>query len=182
VTSYLTSQGYTSVKDFEKLQKARKLSPSEYVLNSKLGFITLNISLNANQTLAVAYQYTVIGQDKVYQVGEFSDQNIADPADLRFKSGMAADRTGEGQGPQHRKHRNARMRERRAEQNTHEQTLLVSVLFRGGLVRCGLREDDVSVVTATHRDPLEEVCGGREVVDRFDGQKSAAGGTDGCDS
>ena len=79
VTSYLTSQGYTSGKDFEKLQKARKLSPSEYVLNSKLGFITLNISLNANQTLAVAYQYTVIGQDKVYQVGEFSDQNIADP-------------------------------------------------------------------------------------------------------
>ena len=79
VTSYLTSQGYTSGKDFEKLQKARKLNPSEYVLNSKLGFITLNINLNANQTLAVAYQYTVIGQDKVYQVGEFSDQNITDP-------------------------------------------------------------------------------------------------------
>lgn len=79
VTSYLTSQGYTSGKDFEKLQKARKLSPSEYVLNSKLGFITLNINLNANQTLAVAYQYTVIGQDKVYQVGEFSDQSITDP-------------------------------------------------------------------------------------------------------
>ena len=79
VTSYLTSQGYTSGKDFEKLQKARKLSPSEYVLNSKLGFITLNINLNANQTLAVAYQYTVIGQDKVYQVGEFSDQSISDP-------------------------------------------------------------------------------------------------------
>ena len=79
VTSYLTSQGYTSGKDFEKLQKARKLSPSEYVLNSKLGFITLNISLSANQTLAVAYQYTVIGQDRVYQVGEFSDQSIPDP-------------------------------------------------------------------------------------------------------
>lgn len=79
VTSYLTSKGYTSGKDFEKLQKARKLSPSEYVLNSKLGFITLNVNLNANQTLAVAYQYTVIGQDKVYQVGEFSDQSISDP-------------------------------------------------------------------------------------------------------
>ena len=79
VTSYLTGQGYTSGKDFEKLQKARKLTSSEYVLNSKLGFITLNISLNANQTLAVAYQYTVIGQDKVYQVGEFSDQSISDP-------------------------------------------------------------------------------------------------------
>ena len=79
VTSYLTTLGYTSGRDFEKLQKARKLNPSEYVLNSKLGFITLNINLNANQTLAVAYQYTVIGQDKVYQVGEFSDQSISDP-------------------------------------------------------------------------------------------------------
>ena len=79
VTSYLTSQGYTSGKDFEKLQKARKLSPSEYVLNSKLGFITLNINLNPNQTLAVAYQYTVIGQEGVFQVGEFSDQSISDP-------------------------------------------------------------------------------------------------------
>jgi cell surface protein SprA len=44
VTSYLTTEGYTSGKDFEKLQKARKLNPSEYVLNSKLGFITLNIN------------------------------------------------------------------------------------------------------------------------------------------
>ena len=47
VTSYLTSQGYTSGKDFEKLQKARKLNPSEYVLNSKLGFITLNINCSS---------------------------------------------------------------------------------------------------------------------------------------
>lgn len=79
VTSYLTSEGFTSGKDYEKLQKAKKLNPSEYTLNAKLGFITLNINLNANQTLAVAYQYTVIGQDKVYQVGEFSDQSISEP-------------------------------------------------------------------------------------------------------
>lgn len=79
VTSYLTSQGYTSGRDFEKIQKARKLTASEYSLNSKLGFITLNISLNSNQTLAVAYQYTVIGQDGVFQVGEFSDEAIREP-------------------------------------------------------------------------------------------------------
>jgi cell surface protein SprA len=79
VTAYLTGQGYTSGKDFEKIQKARKLSATEYTLNRKLGFITLNISLNSNQTLAVAYQYTVIGEDGVFQVGEFSDEGIREP-------------------------------------------------------------------------------------------------------
>lgn len=79
VTSYLTVNGYISGRDFEKIQKARKLSANEYSLNRKLGFITLNINLNSNQTLAVAYQYTVIGQDGVFQVGEFSDQGIQEP-------------------------------------------------------------------------------------------------------
>ena len=79
VTSYLTNQGYTSGRDFEKIQKARKLSANEYSINNKLGFITLNITLNSNQTLAVAYQYTVIGQEGVFQVGEFSDQGIREP-------------------------------------------------------------------------------------------------------
>ena len=85
VTSYLTGQGYTSGKDFEKIQKARKLSSTEYTINRKLGFITLNISLNSNQTLAVAYQYTVIGEDGVFQVGEFSDQGIREPNVLATK-------------------------------------------------------------------------------------------------
>ena len=79
VTSYLTGQGYISGRDFEKIQKARKLTSNEYTLNRKLGFITLNVNLNSNQTLAVAYQYTVIGQEGVFQVGEFSDQGIQEP-------------------------------------------------------------------------------------------------------
>ena len=79
VTAYLTGQGYTSGRDFEKIQKARKLSANEYTINRKLGFITLNITLNSNQTLAVAYQYTVIGKEGVFQVGEFSDQGIREP-------------------------------------------------------------------------------------------------------
>ena len=85
VTSYLTGQGYTSGKDFEKIQKARKLSSTEYTLNRKLGFITLNVTLNSNQTLAVAYQYTVIGEEGVFQVGEFSDQGIREPNLLATK-------------------------------------------------------------------------------------------------
>jgi cell surface protein SprA len=85
VTAYLTGQGYTSGRDFEKIQKARKLSATEYTVNRKLGFITLNISLNSNQTLAVAYQYTVIGEDGVFQVGEFSDEGIREPQLLSTK-------------------------------------------------------------------------------------------------
>ena len=87
VTNYMTGdplrigrQGYmVSGRDFEKIENARRLSASEYSLNSKLGFISLNINLNSNQTLAVAYQYTIVGSDAVYQVGEFSDQGINTP-------------------------------------------------------------------------------------------------------
>ncbi len=61
------------------------MSPSEYTFNSKLGFISLNTSLGPDQTLAVAFQYTVLGDSKVYQVGEFSDQGINSPKNLIVK-------------------------------------------------------------------------------------------------
>jgi cell surface protein SprA len=87
VTNYMSHDplrigrtGYmTSGRDFEKIENARRLSNTEFTLNSKLGFISLNVNLNANQTLAVAYQYTIVGSDEVYQVGEFSDQGINTP-------------------------------------------------------------------------------------------------------
>ena len=87
VTNYMSGdplrigkQGYmTSGRDFEKIENARRLSSTEYSLNSKLGFISLNVNLNSNQTLAVAYQYTIVGSNQVYQVGEFSDQGINTP-------------------------------------------------------------------------------------------------------
>ena len=87
VTNYMSgdplrigSYGYmVSGRDFEKIENARRLSSSEYSLNPKLGFISLNINLNSNQSLAVAYQYTIVGSDAVYQVGEFSDQGINTP-------------------------------------------------------------------------------------------------------
>lgn len=67
--------GYlTSGVDFEKIESARKLEASEYSLNTKLGFISLYTTLNPDQALAVAFQYTVIGVDSVFQIGEFSDQ------------------------------------------------------------------------------------------------------------
>jgi cell surface protein SprA len=93
VTQYLQNDplgvggfGYfVAGEDFEKIESARKLNPSEYTFNSKLGFISLNSRLNSDQTLAVAYQYTVLGDNKVYQVGEFSDQEISAPKNLIVK-------------------------------------------------------------------------------------------------
>ena len=59
--------------DYEKLQSARKLSTSEYNINTALGYISLNFQLQADEVLAVAFEYTYKG--KTYQVGEFaSDQ------------------------------------------------------------------------------------------------------------
>ena len=67
--------GYmVSGTDFDKVESARKLDPSEYSVNTKLGFISLFTTLNPDQSLAVAYQYSVIGVDSVFQVGEFSDE------------------------------------------------------------------------------------------------------------
>ena len=93
VTNYMSNDpmrigksGYmVSGRDFEKVENARRLSNTEFSLNSKLGFISLNVSLSPNQTLAVAYQYTIVGSDEVYQVGEFSDQGINAPMVLVTK-------------------------------------------------------------------------------------------------
>lgn len=74
-----------SGEDFEKVESARKLLPTEFTFNPKLGFISLNTALNSDQTLAVAYQYQVVGDTTVRQVGEFSDQGITSPKSLIVK-------------------------------------------------------------------------------------------------
>ena len=56
--------------DYEKLASARLLSSSEYTLNEALGYISLKTTLQTDQVLAVAFEYTYGGQ--TYQVGEFS--------------------------------------------------------------------------------------------------------------
>ena len=62
--------GFEGSIDYEKLQSARKLSSSEYTLNSSLGYISLNSTLQTDDVLAVAYEYTYGGV--TYQVGEFA--------------------------------------------------------------------------------------------------------------
>ncbi|OYT15355.1 MAG: cell surface protein SprA [Bacteroidetes bacterium 4572_77] len=86
ITNYLQGTlGLVSGLDYEKVELARKLRPSEYTVNSSLGFISLNSRLNPDQVLAVSYQYKMIGDDRVYQVGEFSDQGIITPNTLMVK-------------------------------------------------------------------------------------------------
>jgi cell surface protein SprA len=86
VSSYLAQYyNLTSGVDFEKVESARKLLPTEYTFNPKLGFISLNTTLNSGQVLAVAYQYQIIGDTTVYQVGEFANQGINAPSCLIVK-------------------------------------------------------------------------------------------------
>jgi cell surface protein SprA len=66
----LQSYGIEGGSDYEKVESARLLQSSEYTLNSTLGYISLKTALNADEVLAVAYEYTYHGQ--VFQVGEFS--------------------------------------------------------------------------------------------------------------
>ena len=70
VLAPLQAYGIEGGKDYEKIESARLLSSNEYTLNSSLGYISIKSALNADEVLAVAYEYTYHGQ--VYQVGEFS--------------------------------------------------------------------------------------------------------------
>jgi cell surface protein SprA len=79
----LQVMGMQASRNYEKLESARLLSPNEYTLNEKLGFIGLNQNLNNDEVLAVAYQYTYQGQ--TYQVGEFSTDGIAPPNALMLR-------------------------------------------------------------------------------------------------
>jgi len=61
--------------DYGKLENAKKLTQgNEYILNSQLGYISLNQRLQNDEILAVAFQFTV--GDQVFQVGEFANDGI----------------------------------------------------------------------------------------------------------
>lgn len=66
----LDGGGLVGGADYEKLESARLLNSSEYTVNTALGYISLKTSLQTNQVLAVAYEYTSGGV--TYQVGEFA--------------------------------------------------------------------------------------------------------------
>lgn len=60
--------------EFEKIESARLLDPSEYTYHPQLGYISLRTQLQPGEVLAVAYNYTY-SDGQVYQVGEFSTDN-----------------------------------------------------------------------------------------------------------
>ena len=66
----LDGGGLVGGADYEKLESARLLNSSEYTINTALGYISLKTSLQTDQVLAVAYEYTSGGV--TYQVGEFA--------------------------------------------------------------------------------------------------------------
>jgi len=76
VSGVLSMAGLKSAEDYERTF-ARKLTENEYYFNPQIGFLSLNIPLQPDEVLAVAFQYTYNG--RVYQVGEFSENTALDP-------------------------------------------------------------------------------------------------------
>lgn len=84
VNSTLGPLGFDAGSDYENIENARRLRDNEYTYNAQLGFISLNQSVSPDHVLAVAFEYTIIGDDEVYQVGEFST-DVAAPSSLIVK-------------------------------------------------------------------------------------------------
>ena len=69
-STQLEALGLAGGKDFEKVANAVRLDPSSYTINTALGYISLKTTLQSDQVLAVAFEYTAGG--RTYQVGEFA--------------------------------------------------------------------------------------------------------------
>lgn len=86
VNSYLSQHqfGLSAGIDYENVENARRLENNEYTFNPRLGFISLNQTLNPDHVLGVAFEYQIIGDTTIYQVGEFSN-DIDAPSSLIVK-------------------------------------------------------------------------------------------------
>ncbi len=72
-TNTVLTGNYEGGVNYEKLASARLLTSSEYTLNKAMGYISLKTTLQTDQVLAVAYEYTYGGT--TYKVGEFAADN-----------------------------------------------------------------------------------------------------------
>lgn len=75
INTLLTAKGLQPVNDFEKTF-ARKLDSTEYYYNPQVGFVSLNVQVQPDEVVGVAYQYSYNG--RIYQVGEFSQEITLD--------------------------------------------------------------------------------------------------------
>lgn len=84
LSSQVTAPGpFQQAIHYEKVENARKLTDQEYSYNALLGYISLNLPLNNDEVLAVAYEYTYRGE--TYQVGEFSTDGASGQEALLLK-------------------------------------------------------------------------------------------------
>ncbi|EFQ79254.1 T9SS outer membrane translocon Sov/SprA [Algoriphagus machipongonensis] len=66
-----SSLGIRKGVDFEQINGARKLAPTEFYFNAQLGYLSLFRKLQNDEVLAVSFEYTYNGQ--VYKVGELTE-------------------------------------------------------------------------------------------------------------
>ena len=94
-STVLDGAGLNGGTDYEKLQSARLLTSSEYTVNNALGYVSLKTSLQTDQVLAVAYEYTYGGQ--TYQVGEFAS-DVSDVSKALFVKSLKNTSNNPSQG------------------------------------------------------------------------------------
>lgn len=70
-TAITNDLGLVKGTDFEQINGARRLSPSEYSFHPQLGYLSLSRKLQNDEVVAVSYEYTYNGQS--YKVGELSE-------------------------------------------------------------------------------------------------------------
>lgn len=84
LSSLQTNPGpFRQALEYEKVENARRLTEQEFSYNAQLGFISVNMPLNNDEVLAVAYEYTYAG--RTYQVGEFSTDGVVGQEALFLK-------------------------------------------------------------------------------------------------
>lgn len=80
------STGLQPITHFQMISYARLLGPNDFTFNSRLGYISLNQTLNNDDVLCVAFEYTL--NNRTYRVGEFTSdipQNQVTPNVLFLK-------------------------------------------------------------------------------------------------
>ncbi len=64
---------YVNGTDYEKLGQARPLADNEFSYDKRLGYISLNTSLNSDEIVGVSFEYQVGG--KTFKVGTFAEDD-----------------------------------------------------------------------------------------------------------
>lgn len=67
------------ISQYQAISYARLLSASEYTVNTRMGYISLNQALNNDDVLSIAYEYTMTN-GRTYKVGEFTTDLPPNPA------------------------------------------------------------------------------------------------------